>query len=84
MQGKFEELLDYCLMDAKLVFQLCHLPAIKRHGKASMKLDVGSGKWYSLTKSKKAETIIHFSDMRQALPQDNLWDPEAVCWIEIH
>jgi hypothetical protein len=85
MQGKFEDLLNYCLMDAKLVYQLFQLSTVKCHGRSSMKLDICSGKWCTLSQSvvsRKADMKIHSSEMRQALPQDNLWNPETVYWVD--
>lgn len=49
LEGKFEDLLDYCLMDAKLVYQLCKLPAIVLGvaGESPLLLSIhpSSGKW---------------------------------------
>ena len=49
MQGKNEDLLQYCLMDAKLVFRLCHLSEIKVKNAqdqiATCSIDFETGKW---------------------------------------
>lgn len=83
MQGKFKDLLDYCLMDAKLVYQLCQLSDIKCTGRATLKVDIGSGKWSSLPMihGESKNNRPHFSDMTQVLPRVDFWNPDVIDWI---
>jgi hypothetical protein len=53
-----EDLLHYCLMDAKLVYQLCHLPHIKLGNFSDtsvVRINYYNGKW-----STQQEEVGHF------------------------
>jgi hypothetical protein len=97
LDGKNEELLAYCLMDAKLVYNLCKLYEIKVTGGAVLRIDHLSGKWiFSDTKSSKKGfkkkislpiplvSGILLNDvvtLKHVLFQELLIDPEKYGWI---
>lgn len=84
-QGRFDDLLQYCLMDAKLVHQLCHLPLLSVSNSSTVKIRFSSGKWeetcrgspFAKLKQKTTPTLA------QILSPISVVDPCKIAWIAL-